>query len=219
MSENRSRTRAFAAPVLLGLLALVATACPTEPSGPPYYGIIFNAPNVGYIGKTYTPSAVATSGLPVSFALDPSSTGCSFNDGVISYDSVGSCVINANQPGDETHAPSAQVQRTIGVHTCPPLYSGVWTATATVLYQPMTFYANVTAYPNNTPPVFVGTIDLSALGGLPNAWFQGTVACEVASMTLDGTPVTGWLSWDGKTISSSFNGIDILMTAPANAGQ
>jgi len=215
MPKNRSRTRALAAPLLLGLLGLVATACPTEPTGPPYYGIIFNAPSVGYVGKTYTPTATATSGLPVSFALDPSSTGCSFNGGVISYDAVGTCVINANQPGDATHPAAAQVQRTIGVHTCPPLYSGVWTATAYLLTGPLSFTANVTAYPQAIPPQFAGTIDLSQLGGSPTAAFVGTVACEVASMNLNGTPVTGWLSWDGKTLSSNYQGVDIVMTAPA----
>lgn len=219
MSKNHSRTRAFAAPFLLGLIALVATGCPTQPSGPPYYGIIFNAPSVGFVGKTYTPTATATSGLPVSFSLDPTSTGCSLNGGVISYDFEGTCKINADQPGDATHAASAQVQRTIGVWNCPPLYSGTWTATAYLLTGPLYFNATVTAYPLAIPPQFVGTIDLSQLGGSPNAVFQGTVACEVATMNLNGSPVTGWLSYDGKTLSSNYQGVDIVMKAPANAGQ
>lgn len=213
MSKNRPRARAFAAPFLLGLLALVATACPTQPSGPPYYGIIFNAPSVGYIGKTYTPTARATSGLPVSFALDASSTGCSFTDGVITYEAEGSCVINANQPGDETHEPSAQVQRTIGVHTCPPLRSGTWTGVASVITGPIHFSADVMVYGTT----FVGTIDLSQINGPANAAFQGTVDCDVASMNANGTPLSGRLSWDGKKLSSSYQGIAIVLTAPPDA--
>lgn len=216
MSITRSRTRAFLAPLVLGLLGLVAAACVQQSSGTPYYGIIFNAPTVGYIGKTYTPTATATSGLPVSFALDASSTGCSFDGTVISYDSVGTCVINANQPGDETHAASAQVQRTIGVHTCPPLYSGTWSAKASNWAGSMHFTADVGAYP---PDYFYGTIDLRQLGGPAAAVFEGNVACEVVSMSINGSTVNGWLSWDGMKLTSSYSGFSIVLTAPANAGQ
>src|SRR6201999_1546160 len=75
MSVKSSRVRAFAAPVFVGLLVLVGAACAPPPAPVPYYGITFNAPSLGYIGKTYPPTSTATSGLPVTLALDPSSTG------------------------------------------------------------------------------------------------------------------------------------------------
>ncbi len=202
MSSNRTGLRAVAVPILLGLVALFGSACAPEPAGPPYYGIYFNAPNIGYVGKTFTPAATATSGLPVSLALDASSTGCSFVDGVVHFDSPGSCVINANQAGDATHEPSAQVQRTINVHNCPPMRAGVWTG-------PMDLSANVVISGSH----FAGTIDLSSMGyGVQS--FSGSVACEVVSMTFNSTPLQGWLSWDGSTLSSNYNGIDIVLIAP-----
>ena len=51
-------------------------------------------------GPTYTPAANATSGLPVTIALDPTSSGCSLSGGVVSFTGPGSCVIDAGQSGN-----------------------------------------------------------------------------------------------------------------------
>lgn len=200
-TTTRPRVRALA-PLLFGLMALVA-ACAPEPTPPPYYGIYFYPPSFGFVGKTYTPKATATSGLPVSFTLDATSTGCTLTDGVLSYNSAGNCVVNANQPGDETHAASAQVQRTIRIYDCPPLRSGLWTG-------PFGTSANVQV----TGSFFTGSADLSALGFGVQA-FAGSVSCEVASMTLNGVPLTGYLAPDGSSLSSNYNGIDLVLYAPA----
>ena len=203
MSTSHSRMRALAAPLFLGLLGLLGTGCWSPPPSAPYYGIYFYPPSVGYIGKTYTPTATATSGLPVTFALDPSSTGCTFGGGVVNFVAEGTCLINANQAGDATHDPSAQVQGTIGVHNCPPLRSGVWTG-------PLGLSAVVIV----NGSTFTGSVDLSSLGyGVQS--FGGTVACEVATMTFNSTPLAGVLSYDGSTLSSSYQGISIVLHAPA----
>jgi hypothetical protein len=187
---------------LFGLLGLVGAACVGPPSAP-YYGITFSAPSVGYLGQTFTPKATATSKLPVQLALDPSSTGCSFDGVVVSFDSLGTCVINANEPGDATHAASKQVQRKIVIHECPPLREGLWTGPQ-----------NLSAFVNVAGDTFFGTIDLSAFGaGVQN--FTGTVACQRATMTFNGVFLAGILSPDGSTLSSSYQGISILLHAPA----
>jgi len=201
MSTSNPRTRTLVAPLLIGLLGLVAVACAPPPA--PYYGIIFNPPAIGYLGNQYTPTATATSGLPVSLALDPSSTGCSFVGGVLTFDALGSCVINANQPGDATHAAAAQVQRTINVYNCPPLRPGIWTG-------PLGLSANVDVFGSS----FYGTIDLSSMGFGVQV-FQGSTSCEVVNMTFNTTPLTGVLSYDGSTLSSNYSGIDIVLHAPA----
>ncbi|MCC6224985.1 MAG: hypothetical protein IT195_01085 [Microthrixaceae bacterium] len=201
MSTTRSRARACAA-VLLGLATLVGVACAPQPTAP-FYGITFNAPSVGYIGQTFTPTAKATSGLPVQLALDPTSTGCSFVDGIVSFESIGSCVINANEPGDATHLPSKQVQRTIRVYECPPLREGLWTGPQ-----------NMSAYVYVAGNVFYGTIDLSAFGAGVQP-FQGTVECQRATMVFNGVSLAGTLSPDGSTLSSSYQGIAIVLHAPA----
>lgn len=205
MSPKLSRKRSFAAPLLLGLIVLVGTACVPEPTGPPFYGIRFNPPTVSYVGRQYIPTATATSGLPVVFTLDASSTACTLVEGaLLTFDSVGNCVVNANEPGDATHAASKQVQRTIRIYNCPPLRAGIWSG-------PLNLSANVIPDPSGTS--FSGTVDLSSLGyGVQ--LFAGTVSCEVVNMTFNGVPLVGKLSPDGKTLSSSYNGIDIVLTAP-----
>ena len=47
--------------------------------------------------------------------------------------------------------------------------------------------------------------------------FSGTVSCEVVNMTFNNVPLQGYLSPDGKTLSSNYQGIDILLNAPADA--
>jgi uncharacterized repeat protein (TIGR01451 family) len=71
----------------------------------------FTAPATGVVGGGYTPSGTASSGLPVTFTLDGTSTGCSLSGGVVSFTAAGTCVVNANQAGNATYAPAPQVQR------------------------------------------------------------------------------------------------------------
>ena len=196
-----TRTRAIAL-LLLASVGLVLTACAPEPTTP-YYGIIFNAPAHGYVYRVYTPKPTATSGLPVTVTLDPSSTACDLTDGVLYFARVGNCVVNANQPGDATHPAAAQVQRTIAIHECPPLIPGIWTT-------PLGATANIQV----SGTTFSGTADLTGLG-FGTVSFSGLVSCEIVNMTFNGTPLQGTLSFDGKVLASNYNGIDIVLNAPA----
>lgn len=70
-------------------------------------------------GPSYSVSAVATSGLPVAFSLDASSTACTLSGSTVAFTAAGSCVINANQAGDATYAPAPTMQQaiTVGLNT------------------------------------------------------------------------------------------------------
>ena len=196
-----TRTRAIAL-LLVGAAGLLATACVPEPTTP-YYGIIFNAPANVYVYRTYTPQATATSGLPVTLTLDASSTACELNEGVLYFARTGPCVVNANQAGDATNPPAKQVQRTLMVRECPPLIPGTWTT-------PLGATANIQV----SGTTFSGTADLTGLG-FGTVSFSGLVSCEVVNMTFNGTPLQGTLSFDGKVLASNYNGIDIVLNAPA----
>ena len=201
MSIAHRRARVAVAPLFIAILGLVAAACAPTPA--PYKGIIFNAPSIGYVGKSFTPKATSTSGLPVTLTLDATSTGCTFAGGVVTFTAPGTCVINANQPGNGTIPADPQVQRKITVYNCPPLRSGIWSG-------PMNLSANVVA----TGSSFTGTVDLTSLG-FGVQIFAGTVNCEVANMTFNGVPLTGTLSPDGMRLTSSYQGISIVLNAPA----
>ena len=72
--------------------------------------------NAAVGGATYTPTATATSGLPVAFTIDASASSvCSISAGVVSFNAVGTCVINANQPGDGNYLAAPQVQQSFAV--------------------------------------------------------------------------------------------------------
>ena len=66
-------------------------------------------------GPTYTPAATASSTLPVTISLDPTSTGCALNSGVVSFTAAGTCVIDANQTGNGDYQPAPQAQQKISV--------------------------------------------------------------------------------------------------------
>jgi hypothetical protein len=197
---------------MVGLLGLVSAACVAPAPSAPYYGIYFSAPNVGYIGQSATLKPTATSKLPVQLTLDATSSGCTLDGYVVSYDSLGTCVINANEPGDATHAASNQIQRKIAVVNCPPLRGGIWSTTilGTTLSAPIDVVENQ----------FSGTVNLSSLN-LPNVGvvsFSGYVDCQVAHMTFNGVLLSGVLSYDGSSLSSTYQGISIVLHAPPAAG-
>ncbi|HEX6834748.1 MAG TPA: protease pro-enzyme activation domain-containing protein, partial [Rudaea sp.] len=80
--------------------------------------IVFTTPSPSpvYVGANYTPVAQATSGLPVAFSIDASSTGvCALQGGLVVFTAAGACVIDANQPGNASYLPAPQVQRIITV--------------------------------------------------------------------------------------------------------
>jgi hypothetical protein len=61
--------------------------------------------------QSYTATATATSGLPVTLSADPSSTsGCALSGGTVSYGGgAGTCVIDASQPGNGSYLPAPRV--------------------------------------------------------------------------------------------------------------
>jgi hypothetical protein len=68
-----------------------------------------------HVGDTYTPTATASSGLPVTLSLDLSSTGCSFSAGLVTFTAPGTCVIDANQGGNATYVAATQMQQSIPI--------------------------------------------------------------------------------------------------------
>jgi hypothetical protein len=80
--------------------------------------VSFTSPNpspVTALDPSYTPTATATSGLPVTITLDATSTGCSLAAGVVSFTAGGTCVIDANQAGNGSWAAATQKQQAITI--------------------------------------------------------------------------------------------------------
>lgn len=77
------------------------------------------APSDATVGGTYEPSAGAESGLPVTVALDGSSTGCTLSSGLVHFTAPGLCVVDATQAGDADWLAAPTVTQTISVAAAP----------------------------------------------------------------------------------------------------
>lgn len=67
-------------------------------------------------GPTYLATARATSGLPVVLTIDDvSAEVCAINAGTVTFVGIGTCVIDANQGGNEMCAPAPQAQQSFEV--------------------------------------------------------------------------------------------------------
>ena len=96
--------------------------------------ITFTGPGSGTVGGSAPLTATASSGLPVTLSVDPSSgTGvCSLSGDTVSYAAAGSCVIDANQAGNSSYSAAPQVTQTITVARAAQSISFTAPATGTV---------------------------------------------------------------------------------------
>ena len=80
-------------------------------------GFTSSPPGQAVVGDSYVPTATSTSGLPVTLTIDPSSSGvCSISaTGVVTFNSPGSCVVDADQAGSADYRAAAQVQQSLTV--------------------------------------------------------------------------------------------------------
>ena len=79
------------------------------------------APAAAATGGSYTPAASASSGLPVAYAVAPTSAGvCVLSGGVVSFVGTGTCRVLADQAGNASYDPAPQASQSFGVSP-PPL--------------------------------------------------------------------------------------------------
>ena len=90
--------------------------------GPRAQGITFPAPATATVGSTAPLTATSTSGLPVSFAVDPSTSpagACTVTGSTVTFVANGTCVLVASQPGDVSFDPAPPVAVTVTVGLKP----------------------------------------------------------------------------------------------------
>lgn len=74
------------------------------------------APAAQVGGPAYEVAASSTSGLPVALSIDAAAAGvCSISASSVSFQSAGTCIIDANQAGDADYQPAPQVQQSFAV--------------------------------------------------------------------------------------------------------
>jgi len=116
-------------------------------------------------GPKYTPTATSTSGLTVAFSIDATAASvCSMSGGVVSFNGAGTCVIDANQPGNANYNAASPVQQSFAVTApAPPDFSMSASPASRSVRR-----GNQTTYTVTITPVngFNETVTLS-VGGLP----------------------------------------------------
>jgi hypothetical protein len=164
------------------------------------------APSAPDLGDTYSPTATGGgSDNPVVISIDVSTTNnaCSISSGVVTFNNPGTCVIDADQAGDNEYsaAPTAQQQVTISaVPTGPTIRASVHSPQARTRYgwysTPVTIRFTCSAGSSTLSQPCPGPVTLSRSG-----------AAQHVSRTVS--------TVDDGTATTTVRGINIDRTAPS----
>lgn len=132
-------------------------------------------PSNAVVGGTYTVSAAATSGLPVTFSASSSAGVCTVSGSTVSFVGAGTCTVAANQPGDATYAQAAEVEQSFGVRS--PRGGGPSLSSQTITFTSVA-----------PPYATLGgsyTVSASATSGLPVTYSVDAGSAGVCSVSGD----------------------------------
>jgi len=144
-------------------------------------------------GATYTPKASATSKLTVAITVDSSASAvCSISPaGVVSFQTAGTCLLDANQAGNVDYTAAAQVQQSFVVRQLPVFALDTPPTTATV-GQSYTYMFSA----NGTP------VPTYALGTGAPSWLSINSTTGVVTAT----PPSGTTTFSYSVIASNSAG-------------
>ena len=124
--------------------------------------ITFANPGAQNFGTTPTLTATASSGLPPVFTSSTVSVCTITSGGALTFVTAGTCTINADQPGNGSYLPAAQVSRSFAVNPVVPGSPTMGTATAGDAQATVTF----TAPSSNGGNTITGYTVTSSPGGI-----------------------------------------------------
>jgi outer membrane protein OmpA-like peptidoglycan-associated protein len=127
VTASSASTSSYAAATISRLFTITFAATPTTPIVPPHVSptiaplaaqvISFTSspPATATPGARYTPSAAASSRLPVAITVAPGSASvCEISaSGVVTFIAAGKCILDAGQPGNATNAAAPRLAQTI----------------------------------------------------------------------------------------------------------
>ena len=105
------------------LVAPTASQSFTVARAPQSVSFVSAAPTGAVVGgATYLPTATSSSGLPVTFSIDPASSGvCVISAGSVSFTHAGTCTVDADQAGDGDYLAAPQAQQSFSVAAIPTI--------------------------------------------------------------------------------------------------
>jgi hypothetical protein len=178
------------------------------------------APSSAQVGGSYTPTATSTAGLAVAITLDASSSGCSLSSGTVSFTGVGTCKIDANQPGNADYLAAAQVQQSFAITKQNQTISFSSTAPATAKVGGATYTAVATATSGLTVSFGTSTPSVCTSSGTNGATisFLAVGTCTVtADQAGNGTYNAAPQVTQSFTVAKGDQTISFTSTASASA--
>jgi hypothetical protein len=131
--------------------------------------------NPAVVGGTYTPMATGGgSGNPVVFSIDGTSTSgaCSLSAGTVDFTGIGSCVIDANQAGDNAYMAAPQVSQSTSVEATQTIH---FTSTPpNPAHVGGTYTPSATGGGSENPVVFTASGACSLSAGVVHLTASGT---------------------------------------------
>jgi aspartate 1-decarboxylase len=186
--------------VTVGIRSQTITRTSTSPTSPLKSG-------------TYTPAATSSSSLAVSIAIASASASvCSISAGVVTFNTVGSCVILYNQAGNANYAAATQVTETLSIGQDVPtftwagvskIYGETFSLTAPTPSTPGTF-----TYSSATTSVVIISSSTTTIVG------NGT---SVITATFTPNDTTNYVS--GGTVTMTISADRAAITVTPTAGQ
>jgi hypothetical protein len=132
-------------------------------------------------GPTYTVTATATSGLTVTFTVDATATSvCSISGSTVSFIGAGTCVLDANQPGNANYnaAPQAQQSFAVGKGSQTISFTSTAPSNATVGGPTYTVTATATSGLAVTFTIAPASASVCSISG-STVSFIGTGTCTI----------------------------------------
>ena len=169
-------------------------------------------PTGAAVGQQYTPTATASSGLPVAFTIATTSSAiCSIASGVVTFNANGKCVINANQSGNANYAPAPQLQQNVYVGTTP--FQGAMLALSPIAFWPLSDTGGTTAADttgNGNTGTLVGGVTEGVAGGTgppssPVMSFNGSTGIITTATSYNDPNTFTLAAWFNTTTTAGGN--------------
>lgn len=151
-------------------------------------------------GAVYAVSATADSGLPVTLSIAPAAVSvCAISGGAVSFHGAGTCIVDANQPGDANWNPAPQAQQSFAVGRGAQTITFTSTAPADAVVAGATYEVAATA--SSGLPV---TFSIDPAAAAVCAISGSTVSFQGAGSCLVNANQAGDADWNPAQAQQSF---------------
>ena len=168
------------------------------------------------VGGTYSPTATSSVGLTPTITVDSASAAiCSISGGVVSFNAVGNCVLDANQAGNANYLAATQIQQTVLVGKATPGVGLSASSSSPLFGVSVTFTATLSGgvTPTGTVTFKDGATTLATvpLSGL-------TASFSLTSLTIGTHSITAIYSGDARNATITSAPASVAVGARPNPG-